>query len=128
MISGRVNAWQTLPSSPIRMAMFYHAPDRNATHGEYGVIANLTFRNVVAEAAPMRGQPPHHGQHLPGEPFGPAEVGQFVGMPGYPLRGLTLENVTVRAAPGTKLATWRCEHVDLSTVRVKDVVPPWSCR
>jgi polygalacturonase len=41
VIRGRVNHWQSMPSSPIRMAMFYHAADLNATHGEYGVIANL---------------------------------------------------------------------------------------
>lgn len=116
VISGRVNEWQTMPSSPIRMTMFYHAADRNRTTGPYGVIANITFRNIIAEAVPM-----------PIEPFGPAEVGQFVGMPGYPLRGLLLENVTVRTAAGAKLSTWRCEHVDLSTVRVRDVYPPWTC-
>ena len=67
VIRGRVNHWQSMPSSPIRMAMFYHAADLNATHGEFGVIANLTFRNIVAEAAPMAGcawhdgKPPAHG-------------------------------------------------------------------
>ena len=131
VIRGRVNHWQSMPSSPIRMAMFYHAVDLNATHGEYGVIANLTFRNIIAEAAPMAGCAWHDGKppvHCNGEPYGPAEVGQFIGMPGYPMRGLTLDNVTVRAAPGTTLATWRCENVDLSTASVTNVVPPWTCK
>jgi hypothetical protein len=130
VIRGRVNHWQSMPSSPIRMAMFYHAADLNATHGEFGVIANLTFRNIVAEAAPMAGCAWHDGKppaQCDGEPYGPAEVGQFIGMAGFPLRGLTLHNVTIRAAPGTKLATWRCENVDMSTVSVTNVVPPWTC-
>ena len=55
VISGRVNAWQTLPSSPIRMTEFYH-PAREHS-GAYAVIANLTFRNIVAEAAPMPNEP-----------------------------------------------------------------------
>ena len=61
--------------------------------------------------------------------FGPAEVGQFIGLPGAPMRGLTLENVTVKTAPGyPALATWRCEHVDMTTVKVRDVSPPWTCK
>ena len=115
VISGRVNAWQTLPSSPIRMSLFYH-PAREHS-GMFQQMTNLTFRNIVAEAAPM-----------PNEPFGPAEVGQFVGLEGMPIRGLTLDNVTILSAPGHgKLATWRCEHVDKATLTIKDVSPPWTC-
>ena len=46
-ISGRVNAWQTLPSSPIRITEFYHPAPRalGCTSGAYRILYVTVIAN-----------------------------------------------------------------------------------
>ena len=128
-IKGKVGEWNLVASAPLRVTMLYHT-SRECNlpcpvtgcmcHGQKPKIRNIVFRNIRA----LTTQP--YPSKIRGS-TGPLTAGIFYGLPGSPIDGLTLDNVTVvdpnpDNAPYSMVG-WNCTNA--INVITKSVAPPW---
>lgn len=137
-IYGRVDEWDLLPATPIRVALIYAYNDsikRPTNISATPKLRRVRFENIHAEAqcAPDFWRPGKPGAPSPcGDnssiAFG-AEAriapGVIWGLEDSLISEVSFENITIITETPSH-APWRCGHLDTDTITATDVSPPMT--